>query len=667
MEDLPFSLPAASLLGQVESSTDSAPFEQGRWLTFYEEGAGLEYRFAPGALAHSAYLTADFLLAGDELAVFVIQLQEGETGPVFGYSFGFLNQCQARLRMPLEAVNLNRWMYPREGALLKPLAQGQRVDLSRVDRLRLVMLRFSGKPARLCMTPLTAPAVEPPLLRDPLLPEGVLLDELGQSAQRGWPEKTGSEEELSQRLNEQLQAASAAAWPQGFSKWGGWLDRQWQATGFFRTAQEEGRWWLVDPDGHPFWSVGLDCVDLNIDSACTGLEKALAWQPPVEGAFAPAHLEGHWGQQAVNYLIANFIRAFGESWYERWSEIIPALLRGWGVNTIANWSDWRVAAKASFPYVRPLQENFPRSRTIYRSFPDVFHPDFEADAVDYAQQLVETRDDPAFIGYFLQNEPTWGFSSETLAEGMLFNTLECATRRALADFLRQRYKTESAFASAWGYTGDFQDVASGPWTTRLNDVARADLEAFSTQMVDKFYGTLNTACKAVDPNHLNLGARYYTAPPDWVLNGMRGFDVFSINCYREQVPADDLARLESALNVPVLVGEWHFGALDAGLPASGIGAVADQAARGQAYRFYVEQAARIPSCVGVHYFTLYDQSALGRFDGENYNIGFLDVCHHPYAPLVDAARLTHQRLYPVAAGELDPYEEAPHYLPRVFL
>jgi len=47
----------------------------------------------------------------------------------------------------------------------------------------------------------------------------------------------------------------------------------------------------------------------------------------------------------------------------------------------------------------------------------------------------------------------------------------------------------------------------------------------------------------------------------------------------------------AALNRPVLVGEWYFGALDVGLPATGIGAVRDQAARGKAFRIYTEDAA----------------------------------------------------------------------------
>jgi hypothetical protein len=58
-----------------------------------------------------------------------------------------------------------------------------------------------------------------------------------------------------------------------------------------------------------------------------------------------------------------------------------------------------------------------------------------------------------------------------------------------------------------------------------------------------------------------------------------------------------------------------------------------------------------PWCVGVHYFTMYDQSALGRFDGECYNIGFLAVCNRPYPELCAAARASHERIYDVAMGE----------------
>ena len=54
-------------------------------------------------------------------------------------------------------------------------------------------------------------------------------------------------------------------------------------------------------------------------------------------------------------------------------------------------------------------------------------------------------------------------------------------------------------------------------------------------------------------------------------------------------------------------------------------------------------------------------------DGENYNIGFVDACHRPYEPLVEAARASHERLYRLACGEIEPLNDAPEYLPKLFL
>jgi hypothetical protein len=193
------------------------------------------------------------------------------------------------------------------------------------------------------------------------------------------------------------------------------------------------------------------------------------------------------------------------------------------------------------------------------------------------------------------------------------------------------------------------------------------LEKFSGVMAERFFKTLSRACRAVDPRHLNLGIRYHTVPPRWVVAGMRTFDVFSMNCYQERVPRQDTEKIGKMLDLPVMIGEWHFRRSRCGLPASGIGHVKDQAARGQAYRVYLEDAAANPYCVGVHWFTLYDQSALGRFDGENYNIGFLDVCNRSYEALAKAALASHERVYEVASGSVAPYSERPVYLPKLFM
>ena len=88
--------------------------------------------------------------------------------------------------------------------------------------------------------------------------------------------------------------------------------------------------------------------------------------------------------------------------------------------------------------------------------------------------------------------------------------------------------------------------------------------------------------------------------------------------------------------------------------------------RAKAYRIYVEDAAANPNCVGTHWFTVYDQSAIGRADGENYQIGFLDVCNRPYDEMGAAAIASHERLYEVAAGKAQPFSEQLEYLPMLY-
>jgi hypothetical protein len=416
-----------------------------------------------------------------------------------------------------------------------------------------------------------------------------------------------------------------------------------------------------------FWSSGLDCVNVDTAANIGGLDKALSWRPDPLGSYQPIFSDRQGSAPHINYLAANFIRAFGYSWHDRWTQITLGNLHQLGFNTIANWSEWQMARTAGFPYTRPLSPNYDAIPQIYRDFPDVFHPDFRKVCADYAEQLRVTRDDPSFIGYFLMNEPTWGFAEETPAAGMLFNTPACHTRIALGQFLNERYGTDTALSSAWGQRATIRLITEGEWHQTLTPQANVDLTDFSAIMVNRFFSGLSNACKAVDSHHLNLGIRYYTVPPAWALQGMRHFDVFSMNCYRQHLLAEEMALISERLNQPILIGEWHFGALDVGLPASGIGHVPTQVDRGKAFRLYVEDAAAKPWCVGVHYFILYDQSALGRFDGENYNIGFLDVCNRPYEPLASAARLSHERLYQIANREVVPFDDAPEYLPMLFM
>ena len=655
-----------SLLGGLQAQDSASSLPGARWYAGDKVGDGLSYTFPAGWLKNYEFITADMLLGGKTMCAFLIRLQEGEDGPTFALNFKLLNQCTARVRCNLAWLDQNVWKAEREGAWLKPIVGGDRVDLANVDRMMLTIFRNGEQPVRFCITDMMAARDEPVLIQKPTLPEGKLIDEMGQSTLHEWSEKSKTRQHVSGRLHRQKENKEKAMWPLSYSKWGGWIGKFFRADGFFRKEYSEGRWWLIDPDGHAFWSAGCDCIRVDTSANYQGLKSALTWIPENDPQFADM-FGNRRGAPHINYLAGNFIHAFGaDTWYDKWADLALSHLRSIGFNTVGNWSDWPIARKSAFPYVRPLTLRLQQTKRIYRDFPDVFAPSFQIEAKEYAKQLEETKKDPALIGYFLMNEPTWGFSSELPASGMLFNTEECFTRRELTGFLQRKYATEAQLSSAWNMEVTFDRLRRGRWTRRFTPEALDDLAAFSELMCDEFFRVLTTACKEVDPHHMNLGARYHKVPPPWALSGMRHFDVFSMNCYRDRIPHDDLEKIHQQLDMPTMIGEFHFGALDVGLPATGIGHVKDQSARGAAYRVYVEDAAADPNCVGTHWFTLYDQSALGRFDGENYNIGFLDVCNKPYEDLVSAAKMTHSVLYDIVSQKRAPFNQAPRYFDKLF-
>ncbi len=168
---------------------------------------------------------------------------------------------------------------------------------------------------------------------------------------------------------------------------------------------------------------------------------------------------------------------------------------------------------------------------------------------------------------------------------------------------------------------------------------------------------VGAAIRKYDPNHLNLGIRFGGTPADEVLRCGRVFDVCSINVY-EYEPTKQVERTFRITGRPVLIGEFHFGVPENGLGA-GLVQTRDQVERAKGYRYYVEQAAALPGFIGAHWFTWRDEPVLGRMDGENYNIGFVDVTDRPYPELVEAAKATHRRLREVHAGKAAPFHERP--------
>ena len=67
----------------------------------------------------------------------------------------------------------------------------------------------------------------------------------------------------------------------------------------------------------------------------------------------------------------------------------------------------------------------------------------------------------------------------------------------------------------------------------------------------------------------------------------------------------------------------------------------------------------MPAMVGAHWFQYMDEPATGRSDGENYNIGLVDVTDRPYEELVSGLKLTHHHLRAVHGGTERAFAQRP--------
>lgn len=198
---------------------------------------------------------------------------------------------------------------------------------------------------------------------------------------------------------------------------------------FYRVGKRGGRWFFLDPDGNPFFSVGLN----HIDSA------TLRYSENVQ----------IWREKYGNNM-------------QRWlSESVKPDLVAWGFNTVG-WvqevvtrglTNHRHSRNFTFeeyqwldmPYGHMLPFADFHQWEAETRHPDVFSKDFE-DWCDYVARAHCGRfaDDPKLIGYFYIDCPTWVHTrKENRWKGPLFDPDDLKTkagRRRLAEIAGRYYK-----------------------------------------------------------------------------------------------------------------------------------------------------------------------------------------------------------------------------------
>lgn len=493
-------------------------------------------------------------------------------------------------------------------------------------------------------------------------PVKAFVDEFGQYALQQWPGKVNGEQDLAARREAELEELDQRPVLPDRDEYGGWAaGPKLDATGWFRTENVDGKWWLVTPKGSLFFSNGIDCINLRHSTFITKREDYFQWLPERDGRFKEhfgfsRHVHSNaepikdTGGETFDFYQANLLRKYGEDWRQQWMNVAFRRMRAWGFNTVANWSDPPVLEASPHPFVATVWVPDQHRRVeggggYWSKIHDPYDPAFERD-VDRGMAHTASLfgQNPLCIGYFVDNELAWGGDgSFDIAVGALTSPPDQPCRQAFLAMLDEEYGTPEAVNSAWGTHAAGWDELRAP--DEKNAACREDLNAFIRQFSLRYFHTVAAAVRKHAPNQLYLGCRFAWRNSISVKACAEVADVVSFNIYKPRVDPEEWG-FANDLGKPCIIGEFHVGATDRGMLHPGLVPARDQTERAQMYVDYVNSVADSPALVGCHWFQYVDQPLTGRsFDGENYNVGLVTVTDTPYAELIEAARKVHSEVY----------------------
>ena len=345
-------------------------------------------------------------------------------------------------------------------------------------------------------------------------------------------------------------------------EFGGWKVKADAASGFFRVKKIDGRWWMVDPIGNRYISRGV------------------AEFSPGRASRQKAALKDRFGSM------------------ERWAADEMGFLKDFGFNSLGAW--------AAVDAVRGVR---PGERMPYTVIVDVMHPYLKEHPVAEGAQLamdaefdayIEKRlshvakysNDPYLIGYFVDNEISWG---DTALEDCFEPYLD-KVRRTL-----RKYDPNHLYLGC-----------------RFN---KWNFELGSEKM-------------------FRIAGKY--------------MDVISVNHYHHWQPdVETFRKWERWSGRPIMVTEFYAKGEDSGLMnATGGGwLVRTQEDRGVFYENFVNELVKSGVCVGWHWFKYMDNDPTDRTtdpSNRNSNKGVVTWDFARYMPLLNHMKAINGCVYGLA-------------------
>jgi hypothetical protein len=394
------------------------------------------------------------------------------------------------------------------------------------------------------------------------------------------------------------------------SKYGGLTSKKMKATGYFHVEKVGNRWWCVDPEGYAYFNVALNSISIG------GSER---------------------NKKAV-------IDKFGTP--EKWISQTIAMLRDNGFTCAGSWSDYKsiieANKKSEKPFAYTINLNFMSSYGKERggTFQQPGHTGYPADAIfvfdhewenfcdRHAKQAVAYRDDPNLFGYFSDNEMPFKLKSIENYLGLPQND---PGHIAAVNWMEQ------------------QGIA-------VDQITDKHREAFMAFVADKYFSAVSKALKKYDPNHMYIGARFYSSEknyPEFMKAAGRYCDIISCNYYNKWTPdVTDMNNWAAWSGRPFIITEYYTKGEDSGMPnQSGAGwIVKTQRDRGLFYQNYNLALLENGNCVGWHYFKYQDNDPTATgVDPSNTdsNKGIVNNLYEVWTPMMELMKELNTQVYSI--------------------
>lgn len=390
----------------------------------------------------------------------------------------------------------------------------------------------------------------------------------------------------------------------------------------FTVNNHAGQWQLQRPDGTPFFSRGVCCVNPGMpwEKYSTSNPAYAAWQ--------------HFAEP------------------QAWADATIDSLKAWGFTTIGGWSDitrLHLSRKMDLPFTVVLHAGARAGAPWWDMWDSTIIKNIDQVA---REEILPVRDLPNLIGYYSDNELGWW--NDALWQMTWDHKTTSGARQRLVNLLRQEYQND------WAALGrDFDpegatDFASleqgGRLYLRGGGQGIVAVKKFVHIIATRYYQLMQEIIYKYDPRHLILGDRYQAFYYPEVVQAAPPFvDVISTNFNAFWNDGTGLhyflATLYELSQKPIMIGEFYLAAMEnrsgnrnssAHFPT-----VSTQAERARSFLTTLTNLAQKPYIIGADWFQFYDEPRHGRSDGENFNMGLIDIHGDPYSELVTASRNFH--------------------------